>query len=102
MQHTSAGGFPSLQLEGIANLPPFWLNLNNQGHPNVSAISVQIVRAREAGLKLLAIQLSDARWYFTYDIVTITSELLVTRNLQCHVIWYVMVYFDRLHVVYDS
>ena len=57
---TSSAGFPSLQLEGVANpLPPFWLNLNNQGHPNTSAIVVQIVRAREAGLKLLAIQLSD-------------------------------------------
>jgi hypothetical protein len=60
VQHTGAGGFPSLQLEGFINpLPPFWLNLNNQGNANTSAIAVQIVRAREAGLKLLAIQLSD-------------------------------------------
>ena len=60
VQHTSPGGFPSLQLEGVpAPFPPFWLNVNNQGHANTSAIVVQIVRAREAGLKLLAVQLSD-------------------------------------------
>lgn len=76
--HTQPGNFPALQLapQGINRstvepglaasthiagelLPPFWLNLNNQGYPNISAITVQIIRAREAGLQLLAVVLSD-------------------------------------------
>eukprot|EP01045_Picozoa_sp_COSAG04_P031697 COSAG04_NODE_5953_length_1448_cov_2.212009_1_plen_296_part_10 len=58
--HTHPGRFPALTLGAAAErLPPFWMNLNNQGYPNNSAIAVQIVRAREAGLRLLAIQLSD-------------------------------------------
>ncbi len=57
------GGFPALQLSshhGAAIFPPFWLNLNNQGYPNVSAIAVQITRARVARLPLLALVLDDA------------------------------------------
>ena len=72
--HTQPGNFPALQFAPTAAgnvfepaaasaagklLPPFWLNLNNQGHPNISAITVQIIRAREAGLQLLAVVLSD-------------------------------------------
>ena len=38
--------------------------------------------------------MSDARWSFTH--VNITAELLLVF------IWYFLVYFDRLHVIYDS
>jgi hypothetical protein len=61
LQHTEPGGFPALRLGAAGELiPPFWLNLNNQGYANISHVVVQIVRAREAGLKLLAVVLSDA------------------------------------------
>ena len=45
--------------KGHELLPPFWLNLNNQGYPSISALKVQITRARIAGLKLLALVLDD-------------------------------------------
>lgn len=51
LRHTSPGGFPALELEVLQEgaqpgrvpgasppIPPFWLNLNNQGYPNVTAI----------------------------------------------------------------
>eukprot|EP01079_Euglenida_sp_SAG-EU17-18_P004131 gene4131-4458_t len=58
----SQPGYPYLALAGHSKqLPPFWLNLNNQGHANISAIVVQIIRARDAGLPLLAVQLSDGQ-----------------------------------------
>lgn len=61
LKHTPIGGFPALQLDNNTSpIPPFWLNLNNQGHANLSHVIVQIIRAREAGLKLLAVVLSDA------------------------------------------
>lgn len=64
VEHTKEGGFPALLLADDAApsvpIPPFWLNLNNQGFANVSAITVQIIRAREAGLKLMTVVLSDA------------------------------------------
>ena len=63
LSHTDPGGFPALQLSSLPGgsvFPPFWLNLNNQGYPNVSAIAVQITRARIARLPLLALVLDDA------------------------------------------
>ena len=44
------------------------------------------------------VMLLDTRWYFTY--VNSIAELLVTCKL--HIIWYFLVYFDRLNVIYDS
>ena len=63
LSHTDPGGFPGLQLSSLPGgrvFPPFWLNLNNQGYPNMSAIAVQITRARVARLPLLAIVLDDS------------------------------------------
>ena len=39
--------------------PPFWFNLNNQGNADPAAIATEIIRAREAGLKVLSFQSSD-------------------------------------------
>lgn len=60
LHRTSPGGFPALQLMGTRPFPPFWMNVNNQGREaNLSAVEVQIVRARRAGLRLLSVVLSD-------------------------------------------
>ena len=58
------GGFPALALsrggESPTLLPPHWLNINNQGVPDVPAIVEQLTRAREAGVRLICVVLSDS------------------------------------------
>jgi hypothetical protein len=113
LQHTEPGGFPALRLSaaGAAGelIPPFWLNLNNQGYANISHVVVQIVRARKAGLRLLAVVLSDAlvvppiagptkqimdlvqehhpaakllvRWYMSRDVLDHPDWVMVLQNI---------------------
>lgn len=62
MVQTAGGGYPALRLDDAAvppYFPPFWFNLNNQGNADLAAIATEIIRAREAGLKVLSFQSSD-------------------------------------------
>lgn len=67
VQTGPGGQFPALELRGPGAgdaprlIPPFWMNLNNQGSPDVAAIVEQITRARDAGVPLLSVQLSDGQ-----------------------------------------
>ena len=90
LQRSDRGDFPMLLLDdsppgdsrrgknSAEVLPAFWLNLNNQGYPNISHVVVQIVRAREAGLKLLALVLSDA--LVVPPIAGPTKQIMVTMH----------------------
>ena len=66
MVQTAGGGYPALRLDVggsdaavLPYFPPFWFNLNNQGNADLAAIATEIIRAREAGLKVLSFQSSD-------------------------------------------